>query len=258
MDFNYRNPLHLIALFLVAISFLIIIILPILTFVGFFPTTQSVQTQQVSESIRALSQVILLVIQLGFVFCLMVAIPFLWYVFVNKCSLKEIFSRIKFKLENIDSAFLWGILAAIIIFILIFVIESILIAGGQNSQDLSNIPDLESLFSWPALFFLVTVQPVAEEIFFRGFLFDKIEKFAGGAIAIIITSVLFGLAHLSYGKIFPVVMPIFMGMILGYIVYRTKNLYSSIIAHIIFNVTALTLAYIGEQILQQGALNLLI
>jgi len=258
MDFNYRNPLHIIALILIIISFLLIIILPILTFIGIFPSSQSVETQQVSESIRILSQVIFLIIQLGFVFILMAAIPFLWYIFVNKCSLKDIFSRIKLKLENIDAAFLWGIFAAMIIFVLIFVIESILIAGGQNSQDLSNIPDLEKLFSWPALFFLVSVQPIAEEIFFRGFLFEKIERFAGGEIAIIISAVLFGLAHLSYGKIFPVIMPIFMGIILGYIVYRTKNLYSSIIAHIIFNVTAITLAYIGEQILQQGTLNLLI
>lgn len=53
---------------------------------------------------------------------------------------------------------------------------------------------------------------------------------------------------MSYGKIFPVLMPILMGVILGYIVYKTKNLYSSITAHIVFNVTALILAYLGLEL----------
>lgn len=256
MDFNIKNPLHIFAAFLLFITFFLIIIFPSLTVIGVFPSTQSVDTQQFSESFRIITELTLLVLQLVLIFGLLVVIPILWYVFVNKCTLKEIFSRLKLKLENIDSAFLWGILAAIISFILIFAVEVVLIGLGQSSQDLSNIPDLQKLFSWPTLFFLVAFQPIAEEIFFRGFLFEKIENYAGGAIAIFITAFLFGLSHLSYGKIFPVVMPIFMGIILGYVVYRTKNLCSSIVAHITFNITAVTLAYIGEQLLQQAALNL--
>jgi membrane protease YdiL (CAAX protease family) len=127
---------------------------------------------------------------------------------------------------------------------------------GQKTQDLSNIPDIQRLFSWPVLFFLVTIQPIGEEIFFRGFLFEKIEHFGGGIVAIFITAFLFGLAHMSYGKIFPVLMPMVMGIVLGYIIFKTKNLYSSIIAHIIFNVTSLSLAYVGQHLLEQFALNL--
>jgi membrane protease YdiL (CAAX protease family) len=43
-------------------------------------------------------------------------------------------------------------------------------------------------------------------------------------------------------------MPILMGLILGFIVYKTKNLFSSIIAHIVFNITVLTLAYVGYEL----------
>ena len=250
MDFNIKKPLHILALILLLVTFFVIIIFPILSFIGVFPSTQSVEAQEVSESIRLLSELIMLVIQLCLVFGLLVIVPILWYILVNECTIKEAFSRLKLRLERIDMAFLWGIIAAIIIFIVIFILEFVLIRMGHQAEDLSNIPDIRQLFSWPTMFFLVGFQPIAEEIFFRGFLFDKIEKFAGGAIAIVTTAFLFGLAHMSYGKLFPVIMPILIGIILGYIVYRTKNLYSSIIAHVVFNVTVLTIAYVGTELIK--------
>jgi len=181
-------------------------------------------------------------------------VPFAWYFIVNKLGLKGIFARIKLVSKNIDKAFLWGILAAIVIFFVIFVIEYVLISLGHKPQDLSNIPDLQRLFSWPSMFFLVAIQPIGEEIFFRGFLFEKIENFAGGTTAVFITAFLFGIAHMSYGKIFPVLMPMLMGIIFGYIVLKTKNLYSSLFAHIVFNITVLTLAYLGWELLKETAL----
>jgi uncharacterized protein len=250
MDFNIRKPLHILALILMLVTFFVIIIFPILSFIGVFPSTQSIEVDEVSESIKLLSELIMLVVQLCLVFGLLVIVPILWYILVNECTLKEAFSRLKLRLERIDMAFLWGILAAIIIFIVIFVLEFFLIRMGHQPEDLSNIPDIRQLFSWPTMFFIVGFQPIAEEFFFRGFLFDKIEKFAGGAFAIVTTAFLFGLAHMSYGKLFPVVMPILIGIILGYIVYKTKNLYSSIIAHVVFNITVLTIAFVGTELLK--------
>jgi membrane protease YdiL (CAAX protease family) len=250
MDFNIKKPLHILALILLIATFFVFIIFPILSFVGFFPSTQSVEVQELSESIRLLSELIMLVVQLCLVFGLLVIVPILWYILVNECTIKEAFSRLKLRLARIDMAFLWGIIAAIVIFIVIFILELILIRMGYQAEDLSNIPDIRKLFSWPTMFFLVGIQPIAEEFFFRGFLFDKIEKFGGGIIAIVTTAFLFGLAHMSYGKLFPVIMPILIGIILGYIVYRTKNLYSSIIAHVVFNITVLTIAYVGTELIK--------
>jgi len=254
MDFNFKNPSHLFALLLISASFAIIIILPIFSFFGVFPSTDSIELENLSESIRLMAEIITLVLQLALVLVLFILFPVLWYLIVNKCTFKELLLRVRLTLENIDKAFLWGLLSAIIIFVLIFAIEIVFIAIGHNSQDLSNIPDIQKLFSWPVLFFLVAFQPIGEEFFFRGFLLEKIEKFGGSWLAIIITSILFGIAHMSYGKIFPVLMPIIMGIVLGYIVIKTKNLYSSIIAHIIFNVTSLSLAYAGSELLKDVSL----
>ena len=248
MDFKFNKPSHIFALLLLLGCLFLIFIFPIITFFILVDSPQLIENLEISEIVALESQLLVIAI--------FILIPFAWYYFVNNLKFKEILKRIKLVTENIDKAFLWGLLAAIIIFLIIFVIEFVLIKMGQKTQDLSNIPDIQRLFSWPVLFFLVTIQPIGEEIFFRGFLFEKIEHFGGGIVAIFITAFLFGLAHMSYGKIFPVLMPMVMGIVLGYIVFKTKNLYSSIIAHIIFNVTSLSLAYVGQHLLEQFALNL--
>ena len=242
MDFNIKKPLHVLALILIIITFLIVIVVPILSFIGMSLTTQTVDMQEISESLKSMSEIFILLFQLTLVFGLLVVIPFVWYIIVNECMLKEIFLRLKLKLENIDIAFLWGILAAIFTFVIFFIIVTLLIWLGENPQELGNLPDLERLFSPASLFLLIATQPIAEEIFFRGFLLEKINSFAGKNVAIFSTAVLFGLAHMSYGKIYPVIFPIVMGIFLGFIVIKTKNLFSAIIAHISFNLIVLILS----------------
>lgn len=246
MDFNFKKPSHIFALLILLISFFLIFVLPIITFIIALDANQLLETMDIPEIIAIQSQLLVIAI---FIF-----VPFAWYYFVNKSSFKEILSRIKLVSNNIDKAFLWGVCSAAIIFFVIFIIEIALIQVGYKPQDLSNFPELQKLFSWSTLFFLIAIQPIGEEIYFRGFLFDKIENFAGGAFAVVITAVLFGIAHMSYGKEIPVIMIMMMGLILGYIVYKTRNLYSSLIAHIVFNLTSFTLAYLGMELLNETSL----
>ena len=246
MDFSIEKPSHIFALLLLILSFFLIFVLPIATFFILLDAPQLLENIDVSEATAIQWQLVVIAV--------FIVVPFAWYFIVNRLGIRGILSRIKLVSQNIDKAFLWGILAAIVIFFLIFAIEVVLISMGHEPEDLSNIPDIQRLFSPVTLFFLVAIQPIGEEIFFRGFLFEKIEHFAGGMAAIFVTAFLFGIAHMSYGKIFPVVMPILMGVVLGFIVYKTKNLYSAIIAHVTFNVTSLTLAYLGQELIEQLAL----
>jgi membrane protease YdiL (CAAX protease family) len=241
MDFKVDKPSHIFALLLLIFSILLVFILPVATFIIMLDHPLSLEDIDIPELTAVLNQFI--------VIATFILVPIAWYFIVNKLSFKGTLSRMKLVSENIDKAFLWGILAAILIFLTTFVIEIILISSfGYSPGDLSNIPYLEKLFSPATMFFIVGIQPVAEEIFFRGFLYEKVENFAGGAMAIIITSILFGIAHLSYGLTIPVLIIILMGMILGYVVYRTKNLYSAIIAHVVYNVTSLALAYLAQHL----------
>ena len=105
-------------------------------------------------------------------------------------------------------------------------------------NDISNIEDLAGVLSIPSMLFVILIQSVSEEVFFRGFLMGKIDKFTGMYPAILIVAIIFGLAHISYGKYYPVIASIMIGIVLGFIKYKTKNLFSSIVAHLTFNFTA--------------------
>ncbi len=242
MDFTLKKSSHLFALFLMLLTFTFIIIMPYLSFFDVISSENTIELENLSESM--FFQVSILIFQLLLIIGLLVIIPVIWYYIVNNYDLQKIVKKLKLTSENIDVAFLWGIISVIIIFIIFFAIELILIALGVDPEDLGNIQDLERYFTPATLFILVSVQPIAEEIFFRGFLLDKIEYYAGQNVAIFSTAILFGLAHMSYGKIYPVLFPMIMGVILAYIVIKTRNIYASIFAHITFNITSFIIYFV--------------
>lgn len=248
MDFNIKKPTHIFALVLIFVTLFMFIFYPILTFLGFFPSNHAVNYSHYSESVRTFFEIFLLVFQLIFVFILLIIFPLIWYFLVNKLNLEQTLDRIRLKVENLDAAIIWGVFSAIVIFgasITVGLIAKFVF--GVNAEESSNIPDLEKYFSPVLLLLLGAIQPLAEEIFFRGFLLDKIESFAGQNTAIISTSCLFALAHISYSNIndlaslYPVILIIAMGMILAYSVVKTRSLLTSIIAHTLYNVVTIGL-----------------
>jgi membrane protease YdiL (CAAX protease family) len=249
MDFNIRKPLHLFALILIIFSFIVVIGLPILSFFEILPSTQSEQFEDIAETINLFVEILAVIFQLVIAFIFFILIPILWYVMVNNCTFRETFRRLKLRLENIDIAFLWGIVATIGIYALAFAITFILQWLGFELTDLSNVPDLEMLFSPGALFILIALMPIAEEIFFRGFLLDKISSFAGDKFAIFATAVLFSIAHMTYAKLAPVLLILIMGIILGYIVVRTRNLFASIVAHMSYNIVVFILYFLAKSLI---------
>jgi membrane protease YdiL (CAAX protease family) len=90
------------------------------------------------------------------------------------------------------------------------------------------------------------VQPFCEEFFFRGFLFEKTTKMGGSIFAIVLTSLLFGVSHLSYTYAYSAVIAVLLGVLLSFVVLKTKNLYSAIFAHTLINVASLTLFIFGK------------
>jgi membrane protease YdiL (CAAX protease family) len=237
MEINIGKSSHILAIIILLVGFILVFVSPIVTYFMVLNSPQLIQEIEISEYTAILSQLILMAV--------LVLVPISWYILVNRLKSKQMLFHLKLVRENIAKAVFWGILAAIVLFFTIITIEAILLVYGFTPEELSNIPDVQRLFSPTMIFLLVTIQPISEEIFFRGFLLEKIDTYAGDLIAIIVTAVLFGIAHLAYGKIFPAIMPIIMGIILGIIVIRTRNLYSAIIAHVTFNVTAIVLTILA-------------
>jgi len=247
MDFNIKKPTHIFALAILVVAFAVIILLPIYSFFNASLSIESTQIEEASELVRLLVEIIALVLQILLVAIgIFIIVPLIWYFLVNKLSFKEILFRIKLRKEGMDIAVLWGVVSMIAMFAILFVIGIILTLYGVNIDESSNITDLEQIFSLPSIFVIVAFQPIGEEIFFRGFLLEKINSMAGRETAIVVTSVLFGIAHLTYGNIYPAIMTGILGLILAYMVVKTKNLTTAIVAHIFFNVTSVTLYIIGQ------------
>ena len=88
-------------------------------------------------------------------------------------------------------------------------------------------------------FFAITaavVAPLAEETFFRGFLFQGISKRLRFVWAAIISATIFSLAHLSPTGLVPIFI---LGLMLAWLYNKTKSIWPCIIVHCAYNSIAL-------------------
>ena len=79
---------------------------------------------------------------------------------------------------------------------------------------------------------VVLVAPVVEEIFYRGLLLRSLERRVGDGWALVVSSVVFGLAHLQALQLPALVM---FGLVAGFLAQRWGRLGPPIFAHIAFN-----------------------
>ena len=85
---------------------------------------------------------------------------------------------------------------------------------------------------------VVIVAPLAEELFFRGFLYQALRKWRGVAQATVLSALLFAVAHghpLLIAGIFP------LGIILAYVFEKRNSLTATIATHAFFNGISLIL-----------------
>ncbi|GAA4111587.1 hypothetical protein GCM10022393_09410 [Aquimarina addita] len=91
-----------------------------------------------------------------------------------------------------------------------------------------------------AIFFTTITPPIFEELVYRGFLFNQLQKITSIRVTIILTAFIFALAHFSIISllwIFP------FGLLLGYIRHKYKTLWLGMIIHFIHNLIVLSLDY---------------
>lgn len=82
----------------------------------------------------------------------------------------------------------------------------------------------------------IVVAPLAEETFFRGFVFPGLGRRLGVAAGAVLSALLFGLSHVDIGTIFPTAV---LGLLFAVMYYKTQSIYASMAAHCLNNVLAL-------------------
>lgn len=137
-----------------------------------------------------------------------------------------------------------------------WVTEALEIEPNEHFKMLEGIMIAHSALAFLVCAFLVAVVPgVCEEILFRGYVQGRLLKRWSPLAAILVSSILFAVAHvdpLHICAVFPT------GIWLGLIAYRAESIWPTILCHFANNLLALTASNLGLETLGFGHAELLI
>lgn len=132
-----------------------------------------------------------------------------------------------------SSMWRWSLLAGglgLTASITLFILSHRLIRWPQPAHsDLSHIPVITLL---PSLLMSAMVAGIGEEAGFRGYMQGPLERRYGPALGITVTSLVFGLAHLTHGAFLPAIFfDIGWGALYGLLTYQSGSIVPAIILH---------------------------
>ncbi|MBF2009128.1 CPBP family intramembrane glutamic endopeptidase [Chlorogloeopsis fritschii PCC 9212] len=171
---------------------------------------------------------------------------FLSYILVASGALLVLYLSIKrffplpsdwFRFRWQSNWFLWGFggyCAALPIVVVVSLINQQLWQGQGGSNPLLQLA-LESQDSVALGLFFVTAAiaaPIFEEFLFRGFLLPSLTRYLSVWGAIIVSSLLFAVAHLSLSEVLPLFS---LGVVLGVVYTRSRNLLAPMLLHSLWN-----------------------
>lgn len=98
------------------------------------------------------------------------------------------------------------------------------------------------------VFFILVSAAIGEEIFYRGYLFERLEKLLGTSAAakaaiVLVTALLFGVAHLAGQGRDGALQAVIVGAVFGAIYAGTRQLWFVMFAHAGFDLTAVAIIY---------------
>lgn len=185
---------------------------------------------------------------------LLVPLAVTWYM---KTDVKQLFSLRKPAWRSLPGAALLYMGTRCLVMALSILLTGLLPGSAQNVEE-AFLP-MTSQPLWAILLVVAVMPGIGEELLFRGFLYGSLrEKFSergkrgepgGGSVrgliwAILITSLVFGLFHMSLIKLLPTAL---LGASFAWIVYRTGSLYVSMCCHFLNNAVSMLLLKYPEE-----------
>jgi membrane protease YdiL (CAAX protease family) len=136
-----------------------------------------------------------------------------------------------------DRWFLWGIggyLVALPLVVIVSLINQEFWQGQGGSNPLLFLAlEAQDKVVLAIFFFTASIAaPFFEEIMFRGFLLPSLTRYVPVWAAIGLSSLLFAVAHLNLSEVLPLAM---LGIILGVVYTRSRNLLASMLLHSLWN-----------------------
>jgi sodium transport system permease protein len=117
-----------------------------------------------------------------------------------------------------------------------------------GEQTASMLMQFDSIISstpiWQVLLMLALIPAICEELVFRGFLFAGLQRNGGQVRAILMTAALFGLSH---GVLQQTITASVMGVMIGWIAYRSGGVACTIAFHATHNSISMMLAWYSNR-----------
>lgn len=133
----------------------------------------------------------------------------------------------------------WGVLAWIGSSVVSYLVIVALEALGIDAAPQAAVQALDLIDPWLAVLAIVVLAPVAEELFFRGVIFNAFLREGGRRWAFLGSSALFAVIHLSIAAFVPIFL---LGLALAWVYARTGSLIAPIAMHATVNGIAVLLA----------------
>lgn len=140
----------------------------------------------------------------------------------------------------------WAMLAGVLSIVAltgywIVMTQLVKMPGNMLLPDFSRLPLLTAVL---VVVMASLVSPITEESGFRGYCQVILEGEFRGVVAVLISSVLFALAHLTQGFFWPKLLVYFLvGVVFGAMAYLTDSILPGIAVHIIADLTFFTLVW---------------
>lgn len=133
----------------------------------------------------------------------------------------------------------WGVLAwigsSVVAYLVVVGLEALGIEPAPQAAEQA----LDLIDPWLAVVAIVLLAPVAEELFFRGVIFNAFLREGGRRWAFLGSSALFAVIHLSIAALVPIFL---LGLALAWVYARTGSLLAAIVMHATVNGISVVLA----------------
>lgn len=182
----------------------------------------------------------------------------LYYVLMSFGAIAVLFFSIRgyrplpagwFRAQLKGSGLLWGLggyLAALPLMLSVSLLNQQLWQGqGGSNPLLQRVLEEQDPLALGVFFFTAAIAaPVFEEVLFRGFLLPSLTRYVPVWVAVISSSLVFAIAHLSLSEVLPLFV---LGSILGLVYTRSRNLLAPMLLHSAWNgVTMIGLFLLGS------------
>ncbi len=163
-------------------------------------------------------------------------IPFLTFQYLGFINIKKDISFKRLSLKNI----ILIILISITMQPLLSLIATI--TNIFNKDEVSEIIfEFYKLPYWQTLLAVAVTPALIEEFIFRGIILSKYKK-SGLFVSILISSLYFGIIHLTISQLFYAIVG---GIILGFLVKATDSIWAGVLGHFVLNGSQITMGYIS-------------